>query len=88
MVRGTAFAGPMGSRLVSDNWIFRAMTKVVVEISAQVTKVLKARTTICSVEETPQVKNATKPGISVEKSAAMIDRRIAVAPMKDWTDNC
>jgi tRNA-dihydrouridine synthase A len=32
------------------------------------------------------VENTTKPGISVEKSAAMIDRRIAVAPMMDWTD--
>jgi tRNA-dihydrouridine synthase A len=32
------------------------------------------------------VENATKAGISVEKSSGLIDRRISVAPMMDWTD--
>jgi tRNA-dihydrouridine synthase len=35
---------------------------------------------------TAQVENATKPGISVDKSSELIDRRISVAPMMDWTD--
>jgi tRNA-dihydrouridine synthase A len=35
---------------------------------------------------TPQVENATKQGISVEKSSPTLDRRISVAPMMDWTD--
>jgi hypothetical protein len=34
--------------------------------------------------ETPQVENAKKRGISVEKSGDFIDRRISVAPMMDW----
>jgi hypothetical protein len=37
--------------------------------------------------ETAQVENATKTGISVEKSSDSIDRRISVAPMMDWTDD-
>jgi tRNA-dihydrouridine synthase A len=32
------------------------------------------------------VENATKQGISVEKSSKSLDRRISVAPMMDWTD--
>ena len=36
--------------------------------------------------ETPQVENAIKGGVSVEKSSDFIDRRISVAPMMDWTD--
>jgi tRNA-dihydrouridine synthase A len=32
------------------------------------------------------VENATKPGISVEKTSKSLDRRISVAPMMDWTD--
>jgi hypothetical protein len=36
--------------------------------------------------ETSQMKNATKRGISVEKSRQSLDRRISVAPMMDWTD--
>ena len=36
--------------------------------------------------ETPQVENAIKGGVSVEKSGDFIDRRISVAPMMDWTD--
>jgi tRNA-dihydrouridine synthase A len=32
------------------------------------------------------VENATKIGISVEKSSDLIDRRFSVAPMMDWTD--
>ncbi len=36
--------------------------------------------------ETSQVENATKTGISVEKSSDLIDRRFSVAPMMDWTD--
>jgi tRNA-dihydrouridine synthase A len=36
--------------------------------------------------ETAQVENATKIGISVEKCSGLIDRRISVAPMMDWTD--
>jgi hypothetical protein len=36
--------------------------------------------------ETPQVENATKQGISVEKRRTTLDRRISVAPMMDWTD--
>jgi tRNA-dihydrouridine synthase A len=32
------------------------------------------------------VENATKQGISVEKSSKTLDRRISVAPMMDWTD--
>jgi tRNA-dihydrouridine synthase A len=32
------------------------------------------------------VENATKQGISVEKTSKSLDRRIAVAPMMDWTD--
>jgi tRNA-dihydrouridine synthase A len=32
------------------------------------------------------VENATKQGLSVEKSSATLDRRISVAPMMDWTD--
>ena len=39
-----------------------------------------------NIVEIPQVENATKPGISVDKGAAKIDRRISVAPMMDWTD--
>jgi hypothetical protein len=35
--------------------------------------------------ETPQVENAIKIGVSVEKSSDLIDRRISVAPMMDWT---
>ena len=36
--------------------------------------------------EAAQVTNATKIGNSVEKSSDLIDRRISVAPMMDWTD--
>jgi len=36
--------------------------------------------------ETPRVENAGKIGISVEKSSKILDRRISVAPMMDWTD--
>jgi tRNA-dihydrouridine synthase A len=36
--------------------------------------------------ETPQVENAIKGGVSVEKSSDFIDRRISVAPMMEWTD--
>jgi tRNA-dihydrouridine synthase A len=36
--------------------------------------------------ETGQVENATKIGVSVEKSSDLIDRRFSVAPMMDWTD--
>jgi tRNA-dihydrouridine synthase A len=36
--------------------------------------------------ETPQVEKTTKTGISSEKSSDLIDRRISVAPMMDWTD--
>jgi tRNA-dihydrouridine synthase A len=32
------------------------------------------------------VENATKQGISVEKTSKSLDRRISVAPMMDWTD--
>ncbi|HET9862844.1 MAG TPA: tRNA dihydrouridine(20/20a) synthase DusA [Steroidobacteraceae bacterium] len=32
------------------------------------------------------MENATKQGISVEKSSPTLDRRISVAPMMDWTD--
>jgi tRNA-dihydrouridine synthase A len=32
------------------------------------------------------VENASKIGISVEKSSKSLDRRISVAPMMDWTD--
>jgi tRNA-dihydrouridine synthase A len=32
------------------------------------------------------VENATKIGISVEKTSKSLDRRISVAPMMDWTD--
>jgi tRNA-dihydrouridine synthase A len=32
------------------------------------------------------VENATKQGISVEKTSKTLDRRIGVAPMMDWTD--
>jgi tRNA-dihydrouridine synthase A len=32
------------------------------------------------------VENATKIGISVEKGSDLIDRRLSVAPMMDWTD--
>ena len=35
---------------------------------------------------TTQVENTTKQGISVEKVSTVLDRRIAVAPMMDWTD--
>ena len=35
---------------------------------------------------TTRVENATGKGISVEKSSALIDRRLSVAPMMDWTD--
>ncbi len=34
----------------------------------------------------PGADNSRKAGNSVEKSSAFIDRRIAVAPMMDWTD--
>ena len=37
-------------------------------------------------QKQPQVENATKTGISVEKAANPLDRRISVAPMMDWTD--
>jgi tRNA-dihydrouridine synthase A len=36
--------------------------------------------------EMAQVENAGKAGVSVEKRSALIDRRISVAPMMDWTD--
>ncbi|MFI4869504.1 MAG: tRNA dihydrouridine(20/20a) synthase DusA [Steroidobacterales bacterium] len=32
------------------------------------------------------MENTAKIGISVEKSAATVDRRVSVAPMMDWTD--
>jgi len=32
------------------------------------------------------VENATKQGISVEKTSNFIDRKVSVAPMMDWTD--
>ncbi|HEV7607235.1 MAG TPA: tRNA dihydrouridine(20/20a) synthase DusA [Steroidobacteraceae bacterium] len=32
------------------------------------------------------MENATKQGISVEKTSKSLDRRISVAPMMDWTD--
>ena len=35
---------------------------------------------------TTQVENATTQGIAVKKSSALIDRRLSVAPMMDWTD--
>jgi hypothetical protein len=34
-----------------------------------------------------QVENATKGGMSVDKRSDVIDRRISVAPMMDWTDD-
>jgi hypothetical protein len=37
--------------------------------------------------ETLQVEDATKQGISVDKSRKFFDRRISVAPMMDWTDD-
>jgi hypothetical protein len=37
--------------------------------------------------ETTQVENATKIGMSVEKGSDLVDRRISVAPMMDWTDD-
>jgi tRNA-dihydrouridine synthase A len=36
--------------------------------------------------ETPQSRKPEKPGLSPEPAAAKIDRRVAVAPMMDWTD--
>jgi hypothetical protein len=34
-----------------------------------------------------RVETATRIDISIGKSAAMIDRRLSVAPMMDWTDD-
>ena len=36
--------------------------------------------------ETPRMKNTAKQAILVEKGSAISDRRVAVAPMMDWTD--
>src|ERR1700689_4803675 len=36
--------------------------------------------------ETRGPESAVKIAVSVDKSAAMIDRRISVAPMMEWTD--
>src|SRR5688572_14522149 len=36
--------------------------------------------------ETTRVENATKIGNSIEKGSDLIDRRLSVAPMMDWTD--
>jgi len=33
------------------------------------------------------VENATKIGISIEKRSDLVDRRVSVAPMMDWTDD-
>jgi hypothetical protein len=37
--------------------------------------------------ETPNIEKPTEIGISHSKSAGIIDRRISVAPMMDWTDD-
>jgi hypothetical protein len=37
--------------------------------------------------ETLSSESSVKLGISAEKAAATIDRRLAVAPMMDWTDD-
>src|SRR5260370_39911495 len=36
--------------------------------------------------ETPSMENTGKIGISSEKHRVLIDRRLSVAPMMDWTD--
>jgi hypothetical protein len=36
--------------------------------------------------ETPSMENTAKIGISSEKPRVLIDRRLSVAPMMDWTD--
>jgi tRNA-dihydrouridine synthase A len=36
--------------------------------------------------ETPDMENREKPDISLEKPEGLLDRRLSVAPMMDWTD--
>ena len=36
--------------------------------------------------ETHRMENAGKKGISLEKQRVLIDRRLSVAPMMEWTD--
>jgi hypothetical protein len=37
--------------------------------------------------ETPGTETPAKKGVSSDQKAAIIDRRVSVAPMMDWTDD-